>query len=426
MENFRKPNFELVADILYWMVKLYDPDTTISDRVEFENERVEFLTGIASLMATKARLKLNTKKLYASDGRAVQELLKLATLLYKATQTAAKKGAEETVPPPIKMQDVKAARQLASDITQSGAKLYDLLENEYTERTERARALRFLDLAASTSDGPREQAYIERSIRDIIESTKQALEDARKECEELDADERNMESKISKKQEELERTEKRLKSLENVRPQFMEEAEKLEKELQRYYDVYMEKHRNLDYLEHELDKYRRNEEERMQEQDRRLRKMRERLLKEEVDLMRGARGDDEEEGKYGGGGGARRDYNGNASKNDSNSRREVQVQGSMGRGGNGRAQSDDESSEGEGESEEEELSVNDKHARGNAGPRGGQAPQGGRGNTGGGARGHAAARDDDEFLDDDEDDEEDDGEDDGGDGGDFSGSDGDF
>lgn len=86
----------------------------------------------------------------------------------------------------------------------------------------------------------------------------------RKECEELEADERNMESKIAKKQEELERTEKRLKSLENVRPQFMEEAEKLEKELQRYYDVYMEKHRNLDYLEHELDKYRRNEEERME------------------------------------------------------------------------------------------------------------------------------------------------------------------
>ena len=83
MENFRQPNFELVADILYWMVKLYDPDTTISDRVEFENERVEFLTGIAALLANKARLKLNTKKLYASDGKAVQELLKLATLLYK-------------------------------------------------------------------------------------------------------------------------------------------------------------------------------------------------------------------------------------------------------------------------------------------------------------------------------------------------------
>jgi clusterin-associated protein 1 len=307
MENFRKPNFELVADILYWMVKLYDPETTLSDRVEFENERVEFLTGIAGLMATKARLKLNTKKLYASDGRAVQELLKLASLLYKATSTAAKKFEEEGVPPPIKMQEVKTARQLASDITQSGATLYDLMENEADDRVERARALRFLDLAASTSDGPREQQYIERSIRDVIDSTKQGLEDSRKECEELEADERNLESKILKKSEELERTEKRLKSLENVRPQFMEEAEKLEKELQRYYEVYMDKHRNLDYLEFELDKYKRSEEERMAEHERKLRKMRERLLREEVDLLRGGREDSETKTQ---GGEARRDYYG--------------------------------------------------------------------------------------------------------------------
>ena len=33
LENFRRPNFELVADILYWMTKLYDPDTTISGGV---------------------------------------------------------------------------------------------------------------------------------------------------------------------------------------------------------------------------------------------------------------------------------------------------------------------------------------------------------------------------------------------------------
>ena len=40
---------------------------------------------------------------------------------------------------------------LASDITQSGATLYDLLETEAVDRLERARALRFLDQAASTS-----------------------------------------------------------------------------------------------------------------------------------------------------------------------------------------------------------------------------------------------------------------------------------
>ena len=44
----------------------------------------------------------------------------------------------------------------------------------------------------------------------------------------------------------------------------------------------MEKHRNLDYLEFELDKYRRSEEERKEEHDRKLKLMRERLYKEEV------------------------------------------------------------------------------------------------------------------------------------------------
>jgi clusterin-associated protein 1 len=234
LENFRKPNFELVADVLYWMVKLYEPDTAISDRVEFENERVEFLTSIAQLMATKARLKLNTKKLYASDGRAVQELLKLATLLYSASKSSSASSSNAassaTAPTqPIKLHEVRAARQLASEITQTGAKVYDLLANEATERRERERAIRFLDQAASATDGSREQQYIERSIRELIDGTKQAVSDMKKECEELEQDERNIDMKIKKKQEELERTEKRLRSLENVRPQFMDEVEKLGK-----------------------------------------------------------------------------------------------------------------------------------------------------------------------------------------------------
>ena len=61
----------------------YDPEANISDRVEFESERIEFLTSVEALMISKARIKLNTKKLYAADGRAVQEMLKIATLLYQ-------------------------------------------------------------------------------------------------------------------------------------------------------------------------------------------------------------------------------------------------------------------------------------------------------------------------------------------------------
>lgn len=98
---------------------------------------------------------------------------------YRASKTVNKRNEEEVLPPPIKVQDVKTARQLASDITQTGAKLYDLMENEATERQERSRALRFLDLAATTAEGSKEQQYIERKIREIIENTKQSVEDMR-------------------------------------------------------------------------------------------------------------------------------------------------------------------------------------------------------------------------------------------------------
>jgi clusterin-associated protein 1 len=274
------------------MVKLYDPETTISDSVEFENERIEFLTSIASLMAAKARIKLNTKKLYASDGKAVQELLKVANLLYRASKKSSKQTESEALPPPIKILDVKSARGLASEITRTGAKLFEMLEGEMKNRSERLAALRYLDSAATAHEGSREYTFFERSATELVETSKQQVHDLKKECEELDADERNIDSKIKKKQEELERTEKRLRSLENVRPQFMDEVEKLEKELQNYYDVYLEKYRNLDYLEHELAKYHRKEEERKEEQERRLKKMRERLLKEEVEILRGNRDDE--------------------------------------------------------------------------------------------------------------------------------------
>lgn len=52
MDNFRTPNFELVADALFWMVKRYDPDINVSDNIESEADRVDFLTGVAVVSAT--------------------------------------------------------------------------------------------------------------------------------------------------------------------------------------------------------------------------------------------------------------------------------------------------------------------------------------------------------------------------------------
>ena len=61
----------------------YDPESNIFAQIEFESDRVDFLVSAEAILASKTKIKLNTKKLYSADGRAVQELLKLATLLYR-------------------------------------------------------------------------------------------------------------------------------------------------------------------------------------------------------------------------------------------------------------------------------------------------------------------------------------------------------
>ena len=78
MENFRDPNFELVADILYWFVQRYDPKIDISDDISDEKDRVNFIRQVCQLFASKARITLNAKRLYEATGYAVKELLKIS------------------------------------------------------------------------------------------------------------------------------------------------------------------------------------------------------------------------------------------------------------------------------------------------------------------------------------------------------------
>lgn len=49
---------------------------------------MRFLQAVAQVLYTKARLKLNVKRLYAADGKAVPELLKVTDLLFIASQQA--------------------------------------------------------------------------------------------------------------------------------------------------------------------------------------------------------------------------------------------------------------------------------------------------------------------------------------------------
>lgn len=61
----------------------YDPSAHIPESIETESARVAFLSSVCAAVASKARIPLKTKALYAADGRAVKEMLKLARVLYK-------------------------------------------------------------------------------------------------------------------------------------------------------------------------------------------------------------------------------------------------------------------------------------------------------------------------------------------------------
>jgi clusterin-associated protein 1 len=73
----------LIPDSTF-LIFSYEPNAEISDDIDEEKDRVNFIRGVCMLFLSKARVKLNPKKLYQADGNAVQELLKAATMLYKA------------------------------------------------------------------------------------------------------------------------------------------------------------------------------------------------------------------------------------------------------------------------------------------------------------------------------------------------------
>ena len=290
IENFRHPNFELVAEILYWLVERYDPSAEISDNIEEEENRVEFIKSVSMLFATKARIKLNPRRLYEAGANSVKEMLKIANMLYKAVTSSGLEDEDSSTTDinlTNKVYNLKQARQLASEITESGAKLHDLLEKADDLKAAREKALDFLDSISTNLGSDEEEKYIEACIQEIMSQQKETVVQMQKMVENLKSDEESLEQKIKRRADELERAEKRLKSIENVRPAFMDEYEQLEKDLDKLYLIYVEKFRNLDHLENELDKYNKREEQKREENQKKMAIWRNKIKEEEYKMLTG-------------------------------------------------------------------------------------------------------------------------------------------
>jgi clusterin-associated protein 1 len=53
MENFRNPNFQLVAEILIWLVKRFDPDADIPSEYDTEQDRVILVRSVTEFMVSE-------------------------------------------------------------------------------------------------------------------------------------------------------------------------------------------------------------------------------------------------------------------------------------------------------------------------------------------------------------------------------------
>eukprot|EP00759_Apiculatamorpha_spiralis_P002296 PhF_6_TR10848/c0_g1_i1/m.17543/K19684/CLUAP1, DYF3; clusterin-associated protein 1 len=296
IESFRKPNFELVADILNWLTLRLDPSSTINFQIEREKERINFLRQCNDVVSQKARLSLNMRRVYQADGYAARELLRLSTLLrdaMRAVDTTHPSNIGDSAvdditltqlvsqitstSPEARMQEAKALRQLTAEITQQASGLYALYGAENTMRQRRLKVV----------NKHTDMGEVEKRIRELVTSLTQRTEALSETLTNLQADEKNLEQKMDTKRAQLERQQKRLKALQAVRPAFMEEYEKQEGELQRQYGVYLEQYRNLEYLENELSKCTKLEDALLAEQEVKLRLLREKLRKEELKALRG-------------------------------------------------------------------------------------------------------------------------------------------
>ncbi|XP_030762983.1 clusterin-associated protein 1 homolog isoform X2 [Sitophilus oryzae] len=249
MESFRLPNFPLVAKLLVWLTKRFDPDVDIPLEINTEDERVKLIRNCAQFMALKAGIKLNTKRLYQADGYAVKELLKITTILYDALAINLEENEDDKFNEDNfsfrdfdisdKVNDLKLSRQLASEITTSGATLFDLLGKEVDLRSARLKSIgRQFELSE-----------VEAGVKKAIEAINEEIAETKRLIDNVAATETSLDSKIERRKLELDRYEKRLQTLKKVRPAFLEEFTSLEQELEQLFVQYSVRLRCLNQLE---------------------------------------------------------------------------------------------------------------------------------------------------------------------------------
>eukprot|EP00388_Colpodella_angusta_P031890 GDKK01024710.1.p1 GENE.GDKK01024710.1~~GDKK01024710.1.p1 ORF type:complete len:459 (-),score=112.63 GDKK01024710.1:146-1522(-) len=310
MESFKMPNFVLTAEIIEWLLRKYDSSIHIPDHIEKEQDRINFITRAVEVIGQKAKIKLNPRKLYNADGRAVQELLKFATFLYeslRASNSVLKNGDmdREILESKLskRLEDVRALKTVPSEIVLTGQALITLLQSEMNNREFRDKAIAYLEQSSVDVSGTGQQKLM-TDVQRLLTTDREDLKRLQEELRLLEADGQQARETYEREKEDTARTAKVLQQLMASRPAFWEEYDKIEEELEVVYSDWVEKLRNLDYLESELTSIMQAEEREASEFEKTLEKIRESICAQAWKQFRGGEdlGDGTEEFMMMGGG----------------------------------------------------------------------------------------------------------------------------
>lgn len=288
LDNFRSPNFELVADILYFFCDRIESAVELSDDISTRNQRVEFVRRSASILASATQIKLKLSNIYKADGYAVKELLKIAHFLDSAQNFEGEvngkgKGNEKAKDIASDLNALREYTNLGSKIVSNGVKLHNLLSSN--EKMMDERVVLFLDEMSHSMDDYDDS--MKKQIGRRLQTSMNELDDSMSDLREhklvdIRQNLRVLQKKMDEKGSELERLKKRLSSLKNIKPAFLEEYEALETQNLEVYDLYAQKFRNLSYLHAQLNKYRRVEHEKEMATRKRLKSVQQKLRQQEL------------------------------------------------------------------------------------------------------------------------------------------------
>ncbi|EPR57600.1 clusterin-associated protein 1 [Toxoplasma gondii TgCatPRC2] len=331
------PRFLSVADVLRWLALQCTGVKELPKRpLENADDRVAFVEQISELLARHASFCLDVETIYAAEGAAVKELIRLARTLLNAVQSAINRPAlpatlekqlqtiststaVELMPVSrgdcvghsagrpdgaccidqlamaAKLQQLNLSRSAASQLVDTAASLLQAFErHSRPERVILRRRVRdfLLRLGLHLDSGAdQELEHIQLQLAEQLRRAKADLLDTQHACLDL-------ENELTQ---DSDRAQKRLQSLQNLKPAFLEDHKKLMAELQETYDMYVACVRNERFLEMEAEKRQAKARAGLLEQQKVLQNIQQKMKDEAANLLacRFDRGtsDDEEEGQ---------------------------------------------------------------------------------------------------------------------------------